>query len=45
LPITETWSGGVEGAIARTFTNNFELATEMVNDAYEVASIMTTIAC
>lgn len=37
LPLTETWSGGVAGTVARTFTNNFELATEKVNDAFEVA--------
>ena len=37
LPLTETWTGAVEGAVARTFTNNFELATEKVNDAFEVA--------
>lgn len=30
LPLTETWSGGVTGAVTRTFTTNFELATEQV---------------
>lgn len=30
LPLTETWSGLVTGAVARTFTTNFEIATEQV---------------
>jgi len=37
LPLTETWSGPVEGAVSRTFTTNFELATESVNGAATVA--------
>ena len=33
LPLSETWSGAVQGAVTRTFTSNFELATESLNGA------------
>ncbi len=37
LPLSETWSGSVEGSVSRTFTNNFELTAEKVNGAFDVA--------
>jgi RHS repeat-associated protein len=37
LPVGETWSGGVEGSVLRSFTNNFELATESVNGGHTVS--------
>jgi hypothetical protein len=37
LPLSETWSGGVTGSVSRTFTTNFEIATERVNGANLVA--------
>jgi RHS repeat-associated protein len=36
LPLSETWSGALTGAVSRTFTNNFELNTESVNGAYTI---------
>jgi RHS repeat-associated protein len=36
LPLSETWSGGVTGSVARTFTNHFELNSESVNGANAV---------
>ena len=37
LPVGEAWSGPVTGAVARTFSNDFGVATETVNDAFAVA--------
>lgn len=37
LPLTETWSGGVTGAVTRTFTSNFEIATEQVTGTAAVS--------
>jgi RHS repeat-associated protein len=36
LPLSEMWSGGVVGSVSRTFTSNFEVATERVNGAHAV---------
>jgi RHS repeat-associated protein len=36
LPLSETWSGPVAGSVSRTFSNNFDLATESVNGAQAV---------
>jgi len=37
LPISETWSGPVAGVVTRTFSNDFDVAAENVNDASEIA--------
>jgi RHS repeat-associated protein len=37
LPLTESWSGPVAGVVTRTFTNNFEIATEQVNGTSAVS--------
>lgn len=31
LPLSETWSGPIAGVVSRTFTTNFEVATEEVS--------------
>jgi RHS repeat-associated protein len=37
LPLGEAWSGPITGAVTRTFSNDFDVSTEKVNDAFEVA--------
>jgi RHS repeat-associated protein len=37
LPLGEAWSGPLAGAVTRTFSNDFDVATEKVNDAFEIA--------
>jgi RHS repeat-associated protein len=37
LPLGETWSGPVAGSVTRTFSNDFDIATESVNGAATVA--------
>ena len=37
LPLGEAWSGPITGAVTRTFSNDFDVATERVNNAFDVA--------